>query len=219
MNTLALRELIRQAHAQEAVQGHLARLLDAQLSRLHPAIRLPGDDAHGVLSRFVAAYIDQVPDVLDAAASVAAEAGIEAEVKPVLKVAEHFFLQPPSVVHGHEGLDGLLDEAYLAHRLVEEVNDRYIAHLGEPLIPLDTTVANLIAHQLIGEPFANQLDEAVHLAVDGMLDPGVFQRESVQQYRARLHDPKVEAAWKRWPCLSRQLGVELQLDPAPCATA
>lgn len=219
MNTLALRELIRQAHAQEAIHGHLARLLDAQLSCLHPAIRLPADDALGVLSRFVAAYIDQVPDVLDAAASVAAEAGIEAEVKPVLKVAEHFFLQPPSVVDGHEGLDGLLDEAYLAHRLVEEVNDRYITHLGEPLIPLDTTMANLIAHQLIGEPFANQLDEAVHLAVDGMLDLGVFQRESVQRYRERLHDPKVEAAWKRWPCLSRQLGVKLQLDPAPCATA
>ena len=85
--------------------------------------------------RASSAYIEQVPDVLDAAANVAREAGIEAQVKPVLKVAEQFFLQPPSLVEGHEGLDGLLDEAYLAHRLVEEVNDRYIAHLGEPLIP------------------------------------------------------------------------------------
>lgn len=219
MNTLALRELIQRAHEQEARSGHLARILSTQLDRLHPAIRLPDDDAQGVLARFVSAYIEQVPDVLDAAANVAREAGIEAQVKPVLKVAEQFFLQPPSMVEGHEGLDGLLDEAYLAHRLVEEVNDRYIAHLGEPLIPLDTTVANLIAHRLIGEPFANQLDEVVHHAVDGMLDEAVFERASVQHYRDRLHDPKVEAAWKRWPCLSRQLGVELQLDQAQRAAS
>jgi len=49
------------------------------------------------------------------------------------------------MLEGHEGLDGLLDEAYLAHRLVEEVNDLYIKHFGQPLIPADTTVANVIA--------------------------------------------------------------------------
>ena len=108
-------------------------------------------------------------------------------------------------------VDALLDEAYLAHRLVEEVNDRYITHLGQPLIPLDTTVANVIAHQLIGEPFANQLDEAVHHAVDELLDEQVFQQDSVQEYRTRRSNPQTVAAWQNWPCLSRQLGVELGL--------
>ncbi len=158
MNTAALRQLIAQARQQESGSQALSRFLQTQLERLHPSIRLPKEDAPGALSAFVIAYIEEVPDVLDAAAEVAREAGIEAAVKPVLKIAEHFFLQPPALMEGHEGLEGLLDEAYLAHRLVEEVNDRYIAHLGQPLIPLDTTRANLIAHQLIGEPFANQLD-------------------------------------------------------------
>lgn len=212
MNISALQELILRARQDEAGCQRLARQLQAQLENLHPAIRLPQEDAIGVLQRFVAAYIEQVPEVLEAANQVAREAGIEAQVKPVLKVAEAFFLQPPVLMAGHEGLEGLLDEAYLAHRLVEEVNDRYIRHLGQPLIPLDTTVANLIAHQLIGEPFANQLDEAVHHAVDGMLDEQSFAQDSVAAYRERLSDPQVEAAWQRWPCLSRQLGVELQLD-------
>ena len=170
-----------------------------------------------MLLRFVSAYIEQVPEMLQAAHAVAQEAGIEAQIKPVLKVAEAFFLQPPALMAGHEGLEGLLDEAYLAHRLVEEVNDRYIRHLGAPLIPLDTTVANLIAHQLIGEPFANQLDEAVHHAVVGMLDDASFAQDSVLAYRERLHSPQTEAAWLRWPCLSRQLGVELQLDETRAA--
>ena len=211
MNTPALREQIQLALVQEASSGALARQLQNQLDLLHPTIQLPASDAHGVLTRFVTSYVEQVPDVLDAAHAVAREAGIEAQVKPVLKLAEQFFLSPPSILEGHQGLDALLDEAYLAHRLVEEVNDRYITHLGQPLIPLDTTVANVIAHQLIGEPFANQLDEAVHHAVDELLDAQVFQQSSVQEYRTRLSNPQTVAAWQNWPCLSRQLGVELGL--------
>lgn len=212
MNTVAIRQLIAQARQQEHGSQALARMLQAQLDGLHPAIRLPQDAAPDALTAFVIAYIEQVPDVLDAAAEVAQEAGIEAAVKPVLKIAEHFFLQPPAILAGHEGLDGLLDEAYLAHRLVEEVNDLYIKHFGQPLIPADTTVANVIAHQLIGETFANQLDEAVHHAVDEMLNEDSFALESVEAYRETLKSPNTEAAWKRWPCLSRQLGVELALD-------
>ncbi|OEC33300.1 hypothetical protein SAMN05216600_11151 [Pseudomonas cuatrocienegasensis] len=214
MNISALRELIDRAHQHEAATNQLEQQLHAQLARLHPAIGLPDEGASQVLKRFVAAYIEQVPELLEAANEVAREAGIEVQIKPVLKVAEQFFLQPPALMAGHEGLDGLLDEAYLAHRLVEEVNDRYIAHLGQPLIPLDTTVANLIAHQLIGEPFANQLDEAVHHAVDGMIDDASFSQESVIAHRERLGAPHTAAAWQRWPCLSRQLGVELQLAKA-----
>ncbi|OHC27536.1 MULTISPECIES: hypothetical protein [unclassified Pseudomonas] len=212
MNIAALHVLIQRAHQHEASTGQLASQMQAHLGQLHPSIRLPNEDTHGVLQRFVSAYIEQVPELLQAAHEVSLEAGIEAQIKPVLKVAEQFFLQPPALMAGHEGLEGLLDEAYLAHRLVEEVNDRYIAHLGAPLIPLDTTVANLIAHQLIGEAFANQLDEAVHHAVDGMLDEASFAQDSVQAYRERLNNPQTDAAWKRWPCLSRQLGVELQLN-------
>jgi hypothetical protein len=126
-------------------------------------------------------------------------------------MAEGFFVQPPALMEGHYGLESLLDEAYLAHRLVEEVNDLYITHLGQPLIPLDTTVANLIAHRLIGEPFANQLDEAVHEAMQGLINQPIFSSPAVQAYRATLCSAHTSAAWQRWPCLSRQLGVELEL--------
>jgi len=212
MNTAALREQISLAHQHEASTGQLAQQLEEKLPHLHPAITLAEGDRNIVMTRFVAAYVDLVPDLLDAANDVAREAGIESQVKPVLKIAEQFFLQPPAILAGHIGLDGLLDEAYLAHRLVEEVNDLYIKHFGQPLIPADTTVANVIAHQLIGETFANQLDEAVHHAVDEMLNEDNFALESVEAYREQLKSVATEAAWKRWPCLSRKLGVELELD-------
>ena len=212
MNTAALREQIQKAQTHEAETGLLTRQLGSILPHLHPAIQLPEADANGVLTRFVAAYIDEVPDLLEAANEVAREAGIESQIKPVLKIAEQYFLQPPTIMAGHVGLDSLLDEAYLAHRFVEEVNDLYIKHLGQPLIPLDMTVANLIAHQLIGEEFANQLDEVVHHALDEMLDDQSFALESVEAYREKLSSPDTGAAWKRWPCMSRRLGVGLELD-------
>ncbi|VXC88881.1 conserved hypothetical protein [Pseudomonas sp. 8Z] len=210
MNTAAIRQLIAQAREHERASQALSQTLQTRFQGLHPAISLPRENAPALLSRFVIAYIEEVPDVLDAAAEVAREAGIEDAIKPVLKIAEQFFQQPPALLAGHKGLAGLLDEAYLAHRLVEEVNDRYITYLGRPLIPLDTTRANLIVHRVIGEPFANQLDEAVHHALTVMLDEARFDKPSVEAYRARLAAADTESAWLRWPCLSRQLGVDLQ---------
>jgi hypothetical protein len=214
MNTAALREQITQAQEHEARTGGLLRQLELQLPHLHPAIHLPDVDARDVLARFVIAYIEQVPDLLDAAHEVAVQAGIESQIKPVLKIAEQFFSAPPAIMEGHEGLDGLLDEAYLAHRLVEEVNDLYIKHFAQPLIPVNTTVASVIAHQLIGEDFANQLDEVVHHAIDQLLNEDSFSLESVEAYREKLSSPDTEAAWKRWPSLSRQLGVGLEMECA-----
>jgi len=211
MNIAALREQITLAHQHEDRTGQLRLRLGQQVPHLHRAIQLPAQDAPGTLARFVSAYIEQVPELLQAAHAVSREAGIEAQIKPVLKIAEAYFLQPPACLDDHVGLDGLLDEAYLAHRLVEEVNDLYIRHFQQPLIPLDTTVANLIVHQLIGETFANRLDEVVHHSLDQLLDEDTFAADAVERYRAALSSPATGAAWQRWPCLSRQLDVDLTL--------
>lgn len=213
MNIAALRERIDLALQHETDNGTLAAEIAERAEGLHRAIQLPSTDAPETLLRFVRSYVDEVPTLVEAAARVAVEAGIDAQIKPVLRLAEEYFLNPPELLKDQEGLEALLDEAYLAHRLVEEVNDRYIAHFGQPLIPLDTTVANLVAHQLIGEDFANQLDAAVLHASEALLDPRIFVAESAETYRAKLSNPRLLAAWRQWPCLSRRLGIELQLVP------
>lgn len=117
MNIAALRERIDRALQHESSHGSLATDLAGRIDSLHRAISLPDSDAAGTLLRFVRAYVDEVPDLLEAAASVASEAGIDQQIGPVLRVAEEFFLNPPPELEGHEGLEALLDEAYLAHRL------------------------------------------------------------------------------------------------------
>ncbi len=98
MNTAALREQIQKAQQHESETGLLTRQLEsttASPASGHPIGRRR--IANGVMTRFVAAYIDEVPDLLDAANEVAREAGIESQIKPVLKIAEQYFLQPPAI--------------------------------------------------------------------------------------------------------------------------
>ena len=85
-------------------------------------------------------------------------------------MAEDYFLHPPEDLPADGGLEALLDEAFLAHRLLEEVNDHHIRHLQRPLLPLDMTEANIIVHHLLGDDLANALDQLVHETAAQLLE-------------------------------------------------
>ncbi len=209
MNITALRDSVQRAQQQDQ-QALLREWLADRLPHLHSSIVPPANGIEGLM-HFVEAYIQEVPDVLEAAQSVARQANLEALLLPVLRVAADFFLQPPELPAAHHGMLALLDEAYLAHRLVEEVNDRYASHGGVPLIPLDTTRANLIVHHLLGESFANQLDSAVEAAVNGLLPASLFASEDFQHLLDRLDASQRQQLWNQWPCLSSRLGMDIRL--------
>ena len=201
MDISAIRATIELAKRHEKNTGHLRRLLTQQLPFLHAAIHVPQSQSVAALEEFVAAYIDSAPDFLEAAEVIVREAHIEKHAQPLLQLAEDYF-RKPSEVRGEIGLDELMNEAYLLHRVLEELNDRYRVHTGLPLLPadMDTTAANLIGHHLIGEPFANELDEVVHCSVEQILyrqspcivsaDTGhIFDGDEEQRGSPRLRQP------------------------------
>lgn len=206
-----IRQLIRQAQEQDSASGKLLEFVECRKGHLHNAIKLPADKATKKLADFVVRYIKHVPDFIDAIRAMAQEAGIYDDVKPLLKIASDYFLSPPSIVP-HSQLQALLDEAYLAHRLLEEVNDRFMAKSGIPLAPMDMTMANVIAHELIGEPFANELDQAVLFSAELLLDEQGFTSEHIEDY---VITHKVNG-WKeeleRWPCLVEDLSINVEFD-------
>lgn len=211
MKTDLVRQTIRRAHQNERQTGHLDRLIACRLPDIHRSINLKGHNPQKVLKDFVFTYVDRAPDFMDAAVDIAYKVGLEKHVTPVMKIAEAFFLSPPEQIQKQEGFDALLNESYLAHRLVEEVNDHYILHIGKALIPFNTMTANLIAHQLIGETFANKLDAIVHHTMAHFMESSIFNTESVSKYRQALENPRLIMAWQQWPCFSRQCGIELKL--------
>lgn len=207
-----IRQLIRQAQEQDSATGKLLEFVEARKKRLHTAIKLPEQQAAKGLADFVVRYIKHVPDFIDAIRSMAKEAGIDKDVEPLLKIASDYFMSPPSIVDPHSQLEALLDEAYLAHRLLEEVNDRFMAKSGIPLAPMDMTVANVIAHELIGEPFANELDQAVLFSAELLLNEHDFESANIADYVNAHRDKGWMEELERWPCLVEDLSISVEFD-------
>lgn len=207
-----IRQLIRQAQEQDCATGKLLEFVECRKNHLHAAIKLPEQQATKGLADFIVRYIKHVPDFIDAIRSMAREAGIYNDVEPLLKIASDYFLSPPSIVDPHSQLEALLDEAYLAHRLLEEVNDRFMAKSGIPLAPMDMTVANVIAHELIGEPFANELDQAVLFSAELLLNEHGFEGANIANYVNAHRDHGWAQELERWPCLTDDLAISVEFD-------
>ena len=223
-NIRGIRQTIALALEYETESGDFNRGLIAHTSQLPIPIDLSSasnaKEARKALEQLVVSYVKNVPDFLEAIYQITAQANIDANIEPFLKIAEEFFLKQPNVVNDHQGLGALMNAAYLAHRLMEELNDRFIQHCGIPLAPLDMTRANVIIHHLIGEPFANDLDNIVHYVADNLVkNQHVFTTSGFQKF-ARDHSNR---GWseelKRWPCLTRDLEVELNIGGTHSSTA
>lgn len=206
----AIRATIQRAKAHESETGHLSQLLLNEIPKLHSAIRLPEDNAVETLLQFITRYIEHVPDFVEAISHVTYQANVFEYAETFLRIAKDYFLHPPEVIDGHLGMDALMDEAYLAHRLMEEVNDRFIGYCGAPLAPMDMTRSNLIVHHLIGESFANELDLAVQYSVElCMSKQKVFGHKGFQDYIAMHKQHGWTDELKAWPCLADDLAISL----------
>jgi hypothetical protein len=205
-----IRTLVQQARARDASSGKLTALLASRAQHLHAAIKLPAQQSAVLLADFVVRYIEQVPNFIEAISCITEEAGIYKRVEPLLNIACDYFLSPPDIVNGHSQLGSLLDEAYLAHRLLEEVNDRFIGYCGIPLAPMDMTRANVIAHELIGEPFANELDQAVLFSAELLLNQYQFTGENFERYIEAHQNSGWSEELARWPCLTDDVAIVIE---------
>jgi hypothetical protein len=207
-----IRQLIDSAKERDSASTQLSHLLAMRTNQLHEAIKLPTHEAEKLLTEFVIRYIAQVPEFIEAISEITKEAGIFDGILPLLNIASDYFLTPPDIIGDHSQLEALLDEAYLAHRLLEEVNDRFIGYCGIPLAPMDMTRANVIAHELIGEPYANELDQAVLFSAELLLNQYSFAGESFQHYIALHKSRGWSQELKRWPCLTEDLAIVLDFS-------
>jgi hypothetical protein len=208
MRVSTLRSIIDSAIIHEDKTNRFQRHLRGIINELPNHLYLQQDNELESLENFSRQYISQVPNFLLALKQAAQAAGIESYVFPFLKVAEEYFIAPPLLPHNHLGLMALMDESYLAHRLFEEINDRYITAVGIPLIPWDMTLANVVAHQLVGESLANELDELVHETVNKMMNSEhEYDSERFKKY-VENERGNLTTIWQDWPCLSKSSGIE-----------
>ena len=212
-----IKRIIADAKRSELETGELRATLENTSVRLHNTIECPADNVDDCLVQFIVEYIDHVPTFLEAIVSVTNTAGVYDCAQDYLIHAADYFTHPPSMVGQQPGLGTLMGEAYLAHRLMEEVNDRFIHRCGTPLAPMDMTRANIIMHHLIGEPFANDLDRTVHDTVATLMrNERVFDDTKFQLYIANHQKIGWRVEFEQWPCLAQDLGINISFhDTAP----
>jgi len=165
-----IRATISAALREEQESHRLRSKLELQLPQLRQKLLLPEDNPVAALMTFITGYVECVPSCLALVTSLSKRLGFFDYAAPFLNLAEDYFLQPPEQLPRDGGLEALLDEAFLAHRLLEEVNDHHIRQLQRPLLPLDMTEANIIVHHLLGDAFASQLEQLVQFTAAQLLD-------------------------------------------------
>lgn len=110
---------------------------------------------------FITEYIEHAPALMRIIEEAALTNGAQADVQPILDVTEDYFLAPDDIIPDHYGLVGLLDDAYLTHRLMEAISDKHKSQHGESLLPIEAHAINTFIRRLIGEPFVSILDKHV----------------------------------------------------------
>lgn len=170
MTTAGIKDSINAALEHEQRSGDFRRQLTHRLPDLKKKLVLPEDSPLDTLMSFVISYAESVPGSLNLVTAVSKRLGFYDYAAPFLNMAEDYFLRPPELLPGGGGLEALLDEAFLAHRLLEEVNDHHIRHLQRPLLPLDMTEANLIVHYLLGDQLATRLEHLVQFTASHLLE-------------------------------------------------
>lgn len=212
MRVSTLRSIINQALYHEEKTHCLERHLKSHIKNIPNRLKIEKDNELNSLKQFSMEYISHVPNFLQALQDASKKAGIEDHVFPFLRVAEDYFTHPPVLPDNHIGLMALMDEAYLAHRLFEEVNDRYISRVGIPLIPWDMTLANVVAHQLVGEELANDLDARVLRTVSKMMPAEQSYDSSAFKQYVKEEQGNLTNIWQEWPCLGNASGIAWALS-------
>ncbi len=189
----------------------LTHYLDGKAPQLHRNICLPDAAPSQTLLQFLVHYVERIADTVEALSELTETVETCAFAKPLVRMIEGYFLSPPEYIsQTHTGLRALVDEAYLAHRLIEEFNDRLTMACGIPLIPMDMTKANLVVHDILGDAFANELDLAVSYNVDVLFnEKAMMQNDELKAYV----DMRNRIGWKddiqQWPSLSGDASIFL----------
>lgn len=207
---MQIRESIAVARTHEVQKKTLEKYLAAKLPNLHRHILLQENDAE-CLTAFVTEYIEHVPSMLDALRDLTKTIGIYSDVENIVNIIDAFFALPLNQDEYPYGLYELIDEAYFAHRIIEEINDQVISKVGTPLVPLDVMLSNVVVHDILGDEFANTLERVVTYSVESLFDVNaLINNENFKNFASRYHQSLSDGI--KWPCLAKSSSISLNKD-------
>ena len=213
MTPQAVLEIIDQARRQEARSGAFLRQLHEKIAALPSVVTIEGYQPATCLFQFVVEYIEMAPRLIECVEACAREAGKADLFEPFVNAAIRYFTQPSALLVRYDGLDGLLIRAYLCHRLMEEMYENNRCTRASEIVDIEATRANLLAHQLIGEPFANELDESINMTMLNLVGSPNYYELNLDPFVAELQKAAGEWMTEYWENLLTRNHIRFTLMP------
>ena len=214
MTPQAVLEIIDQARRQEARSGAFLRQMKEKAARLPGSVVVDGYQPATSLFQFAVEYIEMAPRLVECVDACAREAGITELFQPFIDAATRYFTQPSVLLVRYDGLDGLLIRAYLCHRLMEEMHDNNRSTRASELIDLEATRANLLVHELIGEPFANELDDAITVTVLQIAGTPDYYDLDLEPFIDQVNNQAWDWMRQYWEILLERYHIRFALGPS-----
>ena len=114
----------------------------------------------------VRSYIDCVPAFVEGLAEAAKQSNLLAEVQPVLTTMQSYFSETNDFIPDHNGLLGLLDDAYIVYVFIEELNNDFIMNQGRPLLAIDAAAMSQDIEPLLGEHIRTTIRQQVRANIE-----------------------------------------------------
>ena len=194
----AVYEIIKQASEAELKSHNCGRWLTAKLDSVHHVISLYGSQPADDLFNFVAEYIDLAPKIIECVSDCAEKSKKRLLFQPFVELAISYFVHPSVLVLQHTGLDGLLVRSYQCHRLIEELYENNKSLRNSSVCNMQATQANLLTHHLIGEPFANEIDNAAHASFRQLVSMPDYYNLNLAVYLAKTNEDRWLVLNKAW---------------------
>ncbi|MBL4679797.1 MAG: hypothetical protein JKY88_03615 [Pseudomonadales bacterium] len=149
----------------DAIQEHLQTPLLRVSLMFCP--ELSPKDGSKKIYEFLVSYINVGPGNMYSLSKEGEQHNLESIIDAYLALASRYLgsacdeIERAPNTNSLKSFLSLLHGAYIFHRLLEELDDRFQNFIGIPLTAHDMVNANLIAHEVIGDRFANRLDKVI----------------------------------------------------------
>ena len=110
---------------------------------------------------FIEHYVETTPSLMDTIWVELDKRGSLPQFQPIFDTMFNYWGAQYDVIPDHLGLVGILDDAYLTKRLLENINAQVSSRAGQPLIAIDLAAENRMMRTLLGELVAVQLEAIV----------------------------------------------------------
>jgi hypothetical protein len=158
MNIAPIRRMITDRQRQQSTDVRLRQRI-VEMAQLQ-GVAL-NETAVEELVTLLDSYVRQAPEILEACAVAAANAGIGSVLAPLFETAAGYYLHHEDLIPDHEGLYGLLDDTYLCIGLLLATSAIYQQQTGVPLLGLEAGGAHSILRAVIGEATTQILDQVI----------------------------------------------------------